>query len=528
MDTINTNQIEIGGKLLNIEPKKLNGNVQINLTGDVSGSIDTPIEAGKTITIETRVEGGTGGGIPEAPIDDKQYARKNAGWVEVEGGGGASAFKAIYGTTSYAEVLAAINADSIVICDVSGYIYQYVNKDSTKIVFALTEKNSSGNVMNETVWVNSDDTWDGEAIRVAKHSEVPTLTSQLTNDAGFSKVVVGNAPPAAGTPDDTITLILGGAGGAGEYGAWELIGEGTGLSMGDTISLSKNVSSFDFIVANAISNGGGNISHIYPVHSLIYGTSAFILNGSNNQLNLLVYDNYLYVATAGIPNVKLYGINLKGSKKDESISFKQGLYGGYERENTPSLPSGYTKKYAIKNSGCSLLDTGLVFGDVNDWCLATSLGSHITGARYDGLMSNDYSNESTNMVRLITYSTNSGILYNSDSTAGSTSTGTWWKDGVITMGRNRGTRFAKIDFNTNVLGNNSDGISNTSTFKLWSNTNANTVAEIKFFCAEINREKVADYVACIRNSDNCPGFYDFVSGTFKTSAAGGSDLIAVD
>lgn len=29
-----------------------------------------------------------GGGIPEAPIDGNQYARKNAGWVEISGGGG--------------------------------------------------------------------------------------------------------------------------------------------------------------------------------------------------------------------------------------------------------------------------------------------------------------------------------------------------------------------------------------------------------------------------------------------------------
>ena len=30
----------------------------------------------------------SGGGIPEAPINGNQYARKNAGWVEISGGGG--------------------------------------------------------------------------------------------------------------------------------------------------------------------------------------------------------------------------------------------------------------------------------------------------------------------------------------------------------------------------------------------------------------------------------------------------------
>ena len=32
-------------------------------------------------------EGGTGGGIPEAPIDGKQYGRQDATWTEVTGGG---------------------------------------------------------------------------------------------------------------------------------------------------------------------------------------------------------------------------------------------------------------------------------------------------------------------------------------------------------------------------------------------------------------------------------------------------------
>lgn len=35
--------------------------------------------------------GGGGGGIPEAPIDGKQYGRQNAAWTEIVGGGGAMA-----------------------------------------------------------------------------------------------------------------------------------------------------------------------------------------------------------------------------------------------------------------------------------------------------------------------------------------------------------------------------------------------------------------------------------------------------
>lgn len=34
------------------------------------------------------VKAGGGGGVPEAPIDGQQYARKDAGWVAVSGGGG--------------------------------------------------------------------------------------------------------------------------------------------------------------------------------------------------------------------------------------------------------------------------------------------------------------------------------------------------------------------------------------------------------------------------------------------------------
>jgi len=61
MDTVKTNQIEIGGKLLDLEASRLHKNVQINLVGDVEGSVETDFGNGNTVNINTNfVKGGVG------------------------------------------------------------------------------------------------------------------------------------------------------------------------------------------------------------------------------------------------------------------------------------------------------------------------------------------------------------------------------------------------------------------------------------------------------------------------------------
>lgn len=65
---------------------------------------------------------GSGGGIPEAPVDDKQYARKNGAWSEVESSGGGGMVVTVNFDESYNgvadktldEIIAAFDAGAFV------------------------------------------------------------------------------------------------------------------------------------------------------------------------------------------------------------------------------------------------------------------------------------------------------------------------------------------------------------------------------------------------------------------------------
>lgn len=177
------------------------------LQGD--GTADNPLKV---------VGGGSGGGIEEAPDDGKQYARKSKSWSEVQGGVSSwndiedkpiefpptghnhsvdditdfpaiptktsdlqndsgfidtATFTAIYNTTPFADIEQAIADGYCVKCDASGYTYELVQALSDKITFALTN-NVNGSIAQETVWVTSDNEWDGEAVNLANASDVTT------------------------------------------------------------------------------------------------------------------------------------------------------------------------------------------------------------------------------------------------------------------------------------------------------------------------------------------------------------------
>ena len=69
---------------------KASGYVKLKAPDDSSNNptVELPTESGE-LALKSDITGG-GGGIPEAPVDGKQYARKDADWSEVEAtsGGG--------------------------------------------------------------------------------------------------------------------------------------------------------------------------------------------------------------------------------------------------------------------------------------------------------------------------------------------------------------------------------------------------------------------------------------------------------
>ena len=67
---------------------KASGYVKLKAPDDSSNNptVELPTESGE-LALKSDITGG-GGGIPEAPVDGKQYARKDADWSEVEASGG--------------------------------------------------------------------------------------------------------------------------------------------------------------------------------------------------------------------------------------------------------------------------------------------------------------------------------------------------------------------------------------------------------------------------------------------------------
>lgn len=96
-------------------------------------------------------------------------------------------FEAIYDVTTYADIEQAIADGYCVKCDVSGYTYELVHVLSDKITFALTN-NVNGSIAQETVWVTSDNEWDGESVNVAKAADIPENAVSSTDVTAIVKV----------------------------------------------------------------------------------------------------------------------------------------------------------------------------------------------------------------------------------------------------------------------------------------------------------------------------------------------------
>lgn len=337
------------------------GSVAHDSTLQGDGTADNPLKV---------VGGGPGGGIEEAPDDGKQYARKNKSWEEVHGGvsswdeisGKPSEFPpsahnhsvdditdfpaiptktsdlqndsgyitsgdvpqatyvAAYGRTTFADIQSAISEGKCVKCDMTGYTYELVNELPNKITFSATN-NVDGVVTQETVWINSDNTWNNDGINLAKASDVPSKTSDLTNDAGFAKLVVSDTPPAEGTLDDVVTVILGNAAGGGDYGAWELIGEGTDIATNTQIDLSRGIKEFDFVILQAFGLYNSKKyygSCIYNTGTISYGSTDIYCGsdyGNGVRICFLSSTQIKIIELFGsFKSFKLYGINLRGKE----------------------------------------------------------------------------------------------------------------------------------------------------------------------------------------------------------------------
>lgn len=74
-------------------------------------------------------------------------------------------------------------------------------------------------------------------LKVVSNLPIPTKTSDLENDSGFTKIVVSDEPPAEGTPDDVLTAILDGD--ATDLGKWESIA--TKIGSLDSTATAENI-----------------------------------------------------------------------------------------------------------------------------------------------------------------------------------------------------------------------------------------------------------------------------------------------
>lgn len=104
--------------------------------------------------------------------------------IEGSGGGGSidsATYVATYGSTTFADIQQAIADGKCVKCDVSGYTYELVQALSDKITFALTN-NVNGSIVQETIWVTSDNEWDGESISIAKASDVLKIVTATSEE----------------------------------------------------------------------------------------------------------------------------------------------------------------------------------------------------------------------------------------------------------------------------------------------------------------------------------------------------------
>lgn len=188
------------------------------------------------------------------------------------------------------------------------------------------------------------------------------------------------------------------------------------------------------------------------------------------------------------------------------------------------LPIGYTRAKAIRGT-VSEVDCG--FSPCNQNFEITVEMAYIGGDIYEPIMTTPYKDENTNITRILRVH-NDGCIIDADSSPASSVTQTGFSGGkhLISFGRKNGIRYGIRDLKYNALSNNITATpSYDDTLRLFGSPSM--ITTIYRFFAKVNDIVVSDLLPCVRNSDKVPGFYDFASNRFITSADGGASLIAI-
>lgn len=148
------------------------------------------------------------GGIEEAPIDDKQYARKNAAWAEVEGGGGSVEMdKPLVKptlTVTWTNKRTGSTSSSLSLSSEIGDIYSW----SGIYMWASNEEYKDPQSMESNVFTEL--TKDGEPSQVVQKDTAVNANYYITLKApkiGF-EVVDGKLVPATGEDKQTVNSSI--------------------------------------------------------------------------------------------------------------------------------------------------------------------------------------------------------------------------------------------------------------------------------------------------------------------------------
>lgn len=101
-------------------------------------------------------------------------------------------FEATYGVTTYAEIIAALDAGQAVVCVSRGNVYQLDGTvTATGYTFTRNWKDENGKVYSSFAKVDSADAWTNQNVEVAKASDVTTALNAKA-DKTYVDDMLGN------------------------------------------------------------------------------------------------------------------------------------------------------------------------------------------------------------------------------------------------------------------------------------------------------------------------------------------------